>query len=153
MYLSCFHFPLSRLSHSKVQALKKMLGTIAYREPRCAARLLFSKKLPHSGLGTVWSHVLPAPSPAHSCYLTHHWVTWSPLLPQELAGGRVRQGCAMLRVAFCLSAAVQHWSGRSSPSQICLVPTSSVAIPQAFRLSEIFLMQFINFLFTFPHLH
>jgi len=38
--------------------------------------------------GAAWSHFPPVPSPAHSCWLTHRWVTQSPLLAQGLRGAR-----------------------------------------------------------------
>lgn len=103
--------------------------------------------------GAVWSHFSPAPSPAHSCWLTHRWVTQSPLLVQGLAGGRGRQGHAMLRAAFLLSTTAQHWIGRSSPwSNTCCTHKFDCHSSGLWTI-RVFLKQFINFLFAFPHMH
>lgn len=78
-----------------------MPGTVAHRAPRCVPWLLFRKSpWGRSGgahftpqPGAAWRHFPPAPSPGHSYWITHRWVTRSPLLAQGLAGTRGAPCC------------------------------------------------------------
>lgn len=84
--------------------------------------------------------------PAHSCWLTHCWVTRIPLLAQGLMGQRQAGVRCLALSSSSLSTAAQHWRAHSPPqSNMSADLTARLPLTRLFD-DQSFLMQLINFL-------